>query len=265
MKKLIFIHFILCFCALGIFAQDYELKKDISYVDGSESDAYRQERCKLDVYYPKDKKDFKTVVWFHGGGLEGGNKHIPNELKDKGIAVVAVNYRLSPRAKNPAYIDDAAAAVAWVFGNIASFGGSPEQVYVSGHSAGGYLTLMVGLDKSYLGKYGVDADKIKGLIPISGQTNTHYAIRKERGLPFEIPVIDQYAPLNRVRKNLPPVLLITGDRKLEMTARYEENVHLEAMIRFFGNDVRLYELPGFDHGTVLAPGCILLLNFLLFP
>ncbi|MDR3060938.1 MAG: alpha/beta hydrolase [Dysgonamonadaceae bacterium] len=262
MRRLILIHVLIWFCASGIAAQEYNFKQNIPYVDKTEQDAYRQERCKLDVYYPKDKKDFKTVVWFHGGGLEGGNKHIPDELKDKNIAVVSVNYRLSPRAKNPAYTDDAAAAVAWVFKNIASFGGNPDKIYVSGHSAGGYLTLMIGLDKSYLGKYGVDADKIKGLIPISGQTNTHYTIRKERGLPFEIPVIDQYAPLNQVRKNLPPVLLITGDRKLEMTARYEENVHLEAILKFFNNNVILYEIQGFDHGSVCSPGCILLLNWL---
>ena len=45
--------------------------------------------------------------------MEGGNKFIPKELREQGFAVVAVNYRLSPKAKNPAYIEDAAEAVAW--------------------------------------------------------------------------------------------------------------------------------------------------------
>ncbi len=262
MIRLFFVNFILFICVSGAFAQEYDVKKDVSYVSSTETDAYKLERCKLDVYFPKDKKDFKTVVWFHGGGLEGGNKAIPAELKNKGIAVIAVNYRLSPLAKNPAYIDDAAEAIAWIFRNIASFGGDPDLIYISGHSAGGYLTLMVGLDKSYLAKYNVDADKIKGLMPISGQTNTHYTIRQERGLPREIPVIDQYAPLNQVRKDLPPVLLITGDRQLEMTARYEENAHLAAVLKALGNDVVLCELQGFDHGTVGGSGCMLLLEWL---
>lgn len=182
---------------------------------------------------------------------------------NQGIAVVAVNYRLSPQAKNPAYIEDAAQAVAWVFKHIAEYGGDPERIFVSGHSAGGYLTLMVGLEKQYLGKYGVDADQLKGLIPVSGQTNTHYTIRKERGLPQNLPVVDQYAPLNQARKGLPPVLLITGDRHLEMTARYEENAHLYAILKSFGNEnVKFYELQGFDHGTVVAPACKLLLEFM---
>lgn len=54
---------------------------------------------KLDVYYPVGKKDFPTIVWFHGGGLEGGGKHIPEMFMNQGFAVVAVNYRLSPKAK----------------------------------------------------------------------------------------------------------------------------------------------------------------------
>ncbi len=261
MKSILFI--ILLATVTGITAQTpkYILKKDIPYIDSSEKDLYKKERCKLDIYYPEGKSGFPTVVWFHGGGLEGGEKGIPEELKNKGIAVVAVNYRLSPRATHPAYIEDAAESVAWVFNNIESFGGNAEQIYVSGHSAGGYLTLMVGLDKSYLQKYNIDADNIRGLIPISGQTNTHYTIRKERSIPMEIPVTDEYAPLNKARKNLPPVWLISGDKELEMTARYEENAHLAAILKSLGNkEVELYEIQGFDHGRVCAPGCYLVIE-----
>lgn len=169
MKKYTVLSFFLLLTIIGLAQNDdaikYEIKKDISYIDQTEKDSYKIERCKLDIYYPVNKDNYSTVIWFHGGGLEGGNKEIPKELTEKGIAVVAVNYRLSPKAKHPAYIYDAAESVAWVFNNIELFGGNPESIYVSGHSAGGYLTLMVGLDKSYLQKYGVDSDKIKGLLP----------------------------------------------------------------------------------------------------
>jgi len=238
-------------------------KENLSYVPSNESDPYRKERCKLDIYYPENTTDFPTVVWFHGGGLEGGEKGIPDELKNKGIAVVAANYRLSPRATNPAYNEDAAEAVAWVFENISSYGGNPDNIYVSGHSAGGYLALMVGLDKSYLNKFGIDADRIKGLIPVSGQTNTHYTIKKERGLPFDIPYIDQYAPITHARKDAPPILIITADKDMELPARYEENAHLDAILRTVGHkDVKLYELEGFDHGNVYAPACLLMVDWI---
>ena len=69
-------------------------------------------------------------------------------------------------------------AVAWVFGNISMYGGSPERIYLAGHSAGGYLVDMVSLDKSRLKRYGVDANSIKGVIPFSGQVITHFEERR---------------------------------------------------------------------------------------
>lgn len=61
---------------------------------------------------------------------------------DKGFAVIGVGDRLSPKVTAPAYIEDAAAAVAWVFKNIEKYGGNNDLIFVSGHSAGGYLGLM---------------------------------------------------------------------------------------------------------------------------
>ena len=86
-------------------------------------------------------------------------------------------------------------------------------------------------DKPYLQEYGVDADSIAAYLPISGQTVTHFTIRKERSLPEGIPVIDQYAPCNKARKDTPPFVLITGDRNLEMADRYEENALLASVLK----------------------------------
>src|SRR5690606_31394221 len=137
-------------------------------------------------------------------------------LKEQGIAVVGVNYRLYPKANALNCLDDAAAAVAWVFTHIAEFGGDSSLIFLSGHSAGGYLVSMIGLDKSWLIKYAVDANKIAGLIPFSGHAITHFAIRNEKHIPDYQPIIDEFAPLYHVRKDAPPLLLITGDRELEM-------------------------------------------------
>ena len=259
-----YLSFILLLIGLTLQAQEtYKTVKDISYILAGETGGYRKERCKLDVYYPVGKKGFPTIVWFHGGGLEGGGKHVPEMFMNQGFAVVAVNYRLSPKAQNPAYTEDAAAAVAWAYKHIEEYGGSPRRVFVTGHSAGGYLTLMVGLDKSYLQEYGVDADSIAAYLPISGQTVTHFTIRKERSLPEGIPVIDQYAPCNKARKDTPPFVLITGDRNLEMADRYEENALLASVLKNIGNKkVSLYELQGFDHGQVYVPGCCLVANYI---
>lgn len=238
--------------------EGYNFVQNVSYVSADETDEYRKERCVLDIYYPDTDEGFATLVWFHGGGLTGGSKELLEGFRRQGFAVVAVNYRLFPKCKCPDYIDDAAQAVAWTYDNIEKYGGDKDHIYVSGHSAGGYLTLMVALAKEYTAKYGFDADKIAKAYPVSGQTVTHYTIRKERGLPDGIPVVDGYAPMSHAGRGGAPMVLISGDHDLEMLARYEENAHLQALLEHFGHDSVLYEMQGFDHGTVLAPAVALI-------
>lgn len=263
MKKLIvLLSFI--FIANLSFSQktDYETKSNIQYYNPviNKSDSYINERCVLDIYYPKNIKNFATIVWFHGGGLTGGNKEIPDALKNKGFAIIGVNYRLAPKAKAAKAIEDAAAAVAWAFHNISNYGGDTSLIFVSGHSAGGYLTSMIGLDKKWLQKEGIDANNIAGLIPFSGQCITHFQIRKENGIPDTQPVIDTFAPLYYVRADAPPLLLITGDRELEMLGRYEENAYLARMMKVAGHkQTKLFELDGYGHGMT-EPGFPLLVN-----
>nr|WP_321452019.1 alpha/beta hydrolase [uncultured Carboxylicivirga sp.] len=240
----------------------YKLKENIHYYskDENKHDAYKKEHCVLDIYYPENVDKFATIVWFHGGGLTGGHKEIPAALKGKNVAVIGVNYRLYPNIKAPEYIKDAAAAVAWTFKNIESFGGDSTLIFVSGHSAGGYLTSMIGLDKSYLAAFDIDANNIAGLIPFSGHAITHFTVRKERGIPGEQPIIDSLAPLYHVRADAPPLLLITGDRELEMLGRYEENAYLMRMMKIAGHkQTRLFELDGYGHGMT-EPAFPLLLN-----
>ncbi|MFC1817367.1 alpha/beta hydrolase, partial [Thermodesulfobacteriota bacterium] len=95
----------------------YKIEQNLLYYEKT-SEAlteYMRARCRLDLYYPERYTNFPTVVWFHGGGLREGERHVPNPLKNQKIAVAAVDYRLYPRVHCPAYIEDAAAAVAWVF------------------------------------------------------------------------------------------------------------------------------------------------------
>jgi len=252
MKKIVVSLFLLLNIT-SLLAQEttYTTKSNIQYYDAATnaSDAYINERCVLDLYYPTNIENYPTVVWFHGGGLTGGAKEIPEALKNKGIAVVGVNYRLNPKVKSPKYIEDAAAAVAWVFKNIEGYKGNSSLIFVSGHSAGGYLASMIGLDKSYLEKFNVDANAIAGLIPFSGHAITHFTIRKERGIPGTQPIVDSLAPLYHVRADAPPLLLITGDREMEMLGRYEENAYLMRMMKVAGHkNTTLYEMDGYGHG-----------------
>lgn len=243
----------------------YKTLSNVFYyeTDSTRSDRYLVERCRLDLYYPTEISSFPTIVWFHGGGLKGGDRFIPGPLKNNHIAIAAVGYRLYPQVTCPAYIEDAAAAVAWVFKNIQKYGGNPELIFVSGHSAGGYLTMMIGLDKKWLAAHGIDANRIAGLAPFSGHTITHFAIREERGIPGEQPIVDALAPLFHVRSDAPSLVLITGDRNQELLGRYEENAYLMRMMQVVGHQsTTLYELQGFDHGGMAEPAYFILLKYI---
>ncbi|MBK1878888.1 alpha/beta hydrolase [Pelagicoccus mobilis] len=235
-------------CLANAAPSQYQLVSDISYT--SLDDSYAQERCKLDIYYPeKTEETFATLIWFHGGGLKNGNKHIDERLKNQGIAIVAANYRMYPKVGTPTPIEDAASATAWVFQNIETYGGDPEKIFIAGHSAGGYLTSMLGFDKSYLAAHDIDADQIAGLIPYSGHTITHMTVREQIGMPGTQPLVDKYAPLYHVRADAPPILLLTGDRELELLGRYEENAYFWRMLQVVDHpDATLYEFDGYGHG-----------------
>lgn len=268
MKSKHFLFLTLLILPFTVFAQaidedsNYALVEDILYREAGDLTEYMKQRCLLDFYYPKDRKDFSTIVWFHGGGLKAGNKFIPQTLKDNGIAIVAVNYRFSPEVSSPAYVEDAAAAVAWTFKNIAKYGGDPSRIFVSGHSAGGYLSSMVGLDKSYLDLHGIDANRIAALIPFSGHTITHFTVRSERGIDGTQVVVDEMAPIHHIRKDAPPLVLITGDRELEMLGRYEENAYMYRMMKVIGHEqTTLHELDGFNHGRMAEPAFYILLDY----
>lgn len=220
--------------------------------------------CRLDLSLPEGRKGFATLIWYHGGGLTSGRRELPEALCGKGFAVVGVDYRLVPQVRVAQCVEDAAAAAAWVVGHIAEYGGDPRLIFVAGHSAGGYLTSMIGLDKRWLAPYGLDPDRVfAALIPYSGQVVTHFARRAELGLPDTRPLVDDMAPLNHVRPDCPPMLLLSGDREREMLGRYEETAYFWRMMRVVGHpDVQLLEFDGFDHGNMPQAGHFVTVRYL---
>ncbi len=223
---------------------------------GAAADDYQRERCRLDLYMPAGT-GFPTIVWFHGGGLTAGSKTgvdtraISHALAGDGIAVAAANYRLSPKVKFPAYVDDAAAAAAWVRENIGSRGGDSNRVFVGGHSAGAYLASMVGMDASYLRRHGLEPSAIAGYVPVSGQMMTHFTVRAERQLGTNAILADAAGPIFHTRRDGPRMLLVMGDR--DWPARLEENRYFAALQKVAGNrNVELLVVSNRTHGTIAS-------------
>ena len=106
----------------------------------------------LDVYLPAngDAENAPVLLQVHGGGWTIGNKDqqgIPlmQHMAAKGWVCVAINYRLSPRDAFPAHVVDVKQAIAWIRRHIASYGGNPDYIAITGGSAGGHLCALAAL------------------------------------------------------------------------------------------------------------------------
>ena len=108
---------LLVWLAVTAFAADYTYKRNVPYRENA-GDAYTAKMCRLDIAYQPEVENAPVVVWFHGGGLTGGSREIPSQLLTDNLVVVGVEYRLSPHVQTMEIVDDAAAAVAWVFDHI---------------------------------------------------------------------------------------------------------------------------------------------------
>jgi len=235
---------------------------DVAYQSDSELSAYEMERCRLDVYLPDQGGDWPVLIWFHGGGLKAGDKRgtptdgvkpekMATSLAKAGIVVVCPNYRFSPKVSFPAYLEDAAAAVAWAKANLGDHGADVKRLFIGGHSAGGWISFMLGLDPRYLEKAGVGLGEIAGLIPVSGQTVTHSTVRGERGLGRFAIVADEAAPLRHIRKKTPPLLVIYADG--DLAGRADENELFVEMMKSAGNPgVKSLRVADRDHGSIAS-------------
>ncbi len=254
-----------------------KITSNVAYKSGDSLTDYEKERCKLDIYQPAQQAEgqkLPVLVWFYGGGLEGGSKDGAKSMASAWVTqkmiVVAPNYRLSPRSKYPSYLDDAAASVAWVFKNIDQYGGDTKNIFITGHSAGGYLCAQIAFEPKYLAAYGVKTEDLAGTLPISGQMFTHFTIRKERGVPNAryTPVIDTDAPVYHVRGGIPPTLLLVADNDMPM--RVEETQYFMALATALKiPDVKLVMIKDRDHGSIMGkmidvndPGFVAMCEFM---
>ena len=202
----------------------------------------------LDIYLPACQ-NFPVLVYFHGGGLERGDKAnqqvLYRFLTDHGVAVVAPNYRMYPNARYPDFLVDSAKAVAWTFENIHTYGNATE-IYVGGSSAGGYLSQMLCFDESWLSAHGIKPSDIAGYLHDAGQPTCHYNVLRERGVDSRRVIIDESAPLYHIddSRSYPPMQIIVSDNDMEN--RYEQTMLLMSTLKHFGHreNVKLTVMQG---------------------
>jgi acetyl esterase/lipase len=213
-----------------------------------------QARQKLNIWAPAKPVKRDVIVFFYGGSWKMGERDLYDftgrALAERGYVVVVADYRLVPGVRFPGFVEDGAAAIAWTRTNIATHGGNPDRIFVSGHSAGAHIAAMVTLDQQWLAKAGAPADTIKGFVGLAGPYDffpfTSDSSRNAFGhLPD--PAISQ--PIHYARADAPPMLLLTGSVDTTVKPR-NSRVLSEAITKLGGKaEQRVYD--GVDHSGII--------------
>jgi len=244
--------------------RNVERLRDIPYGDG-------HERQVLDVYRPAAGcARAPVLLQIHGGGWVLGNKHeqalpLIHHLAARGWVVVTPNYGLSPRARFPDHLVDCKRAFAWVRANVARYGGDPSFIALTGGSAGGHLTALMGLTANdprlqpgfedidtkaaacvpFYGVYDfVDRHGLKG----SGAAMVQWLEKTVMPCsPRTDPALwDLASPIEQVRTDAPPFFILHGDH--DSLASVEEARLFADRLRSTSSQPVVYaELPGAQH------------------
>lgn len=219
-----------------------EVVNNVSYTDGDPADDAKH---RLDLYLPKDRKNFPVMTFVHGGSWRSGDRSLYRALgihfAHAGVAVAIPSYRSMPQNPHPAQIEDVAAAFAWTYRNIESRGGDLKHLYLAGHSAGGHLVALLALNPAYLGKFGISQKAIRGVVAMSGV----YDVRNTAEFVYAGDR-NQASPLAFASSpNAPPFLLTYC--QWDYSGLPKQARDFAAALKKSFKDVRLIYVPGETH------------------
>jgi acetyl esterase/lipase len=223
--------------------------RDIAYYEGKDADP---EKNKLDLYLPKDQKEFPVLLFVHGGAWRSGDRKLYGKLGNmfarNGVGAVVMSYRLSPKVKHPAHIQDVARAFAWTYRNITRYGGRPDAIFICGHSAGAHLVALLATNGSYLQAAKLSPANIKGVIPISGVFNiTPGRLADVFGTDAE--VCRQASPIRNMTGKQPPFLLIYAEKDYKQFDEYART--MEQALKKHGTEASSVMIKDRTHITII--------------
>jgi len=137
--------------------------KDVSYIPSSGNPV--KDTPKLNIFMPgRSKEKLPVLIFVHGGNWNTGSKDTygfyGRNFARKGVVTVIPDYTLSPQADYNDMAKEIAAAIEWTKQNIGKYNGDPDNIFVTGHSAGGHLVALAVMNP----KYGIDPMAISGII-----------------------------------------------------------------------------------------------------
>jgi len=215
----------------------------------------------LDIMQPRAPASGKRpgVIVIHGGGWVGGTKEGHSQLTclryvEKGFVCADVEYRLAKVAPAPTAVTDVLDAAHWFESHAKKYAVDTKRIVVTGGSAGGHLSLMVGMTPKSA-KLGPPA-RVAAVVnffgitdvadQLSGPRMREYAVTWVPEQSGRLDLARRVSPVTYVRKGLPPILTIHGDA--DQTVPYEHGVRLTKALRDAGDDAELVSVPQGEHG-----------------
>ncbi len=254
----------LSFMGIDAFAESSStpatITRDIQYTTNPDA---RARLNQLDVYTPGTPGPLPVLVFIHGGSWRFGDKKMvgdkPEAFTAAGYVFVSINYRLSPEVQHPAHAQDCGKAVAWVYKNIAQYGGDPKRIYVMGHSSGAHLAALISTDETYLKEGGCDLSAIRATIVLDGggynipeMVNSGELFAKgryEKAFGKSKETWLNASPVTHVAKGkkIPPFLLVHAG---ERVASQMQSDGLAAALTKAGFTARQFDAPDKNHITL---------------
>ena len=245
-------------------ADRYWMQPDVVYGSANNTP------LKLDIWYPRDNQDpTPTLVYIHGGGWIFGSKEgavyqfLP--YLERGWRVVNVEYRMAGNSLAPGSVEDTRCALRWIYRNALQYKFDTSKIVLTGHSAGGHLSLITGMlpdgtpldNRCYAdAKYGDVPMKVAAIVNwygisdvndlIQGPNLKNYAVMWMGSMPNAADVARSVSPLTYVRKDLPPIISIHGDK--DDVVPYQHATRLHDALTKAGDISKLVTVKGGGHG-----------------
>lgn len=178
----------------------------------------------LDLYFPSQGGPWPVVVHIHGGAWMRGDKSeavgLGAALNPEGYVVAAVNYRLYPFARFPAFIEDVKCAIRFLRAHAAEYNLDPDHIAAMGASAGGHLAALLGTTDASsgfdVGEYLEQSSRVQAVIDLSGPSDLSLDFQNGDIAALKIIVfgdkqIAAASPVTWVTQDDPLFLIIHGD------------------------------------------------------
>lgn len=229
----------------GLYKKMFRAKKSVS----PERVGYGPDKDQYFLYYePAQPVSGKIIYWVHGGGWNAGSPkffdYVGQAVAKAGYRFVSGGYRLSPKHKYPAQIEDVCACYGAALDHLKSKGVDTSRVIVAGPSAGAHLTSIMCYSPDVQKEYRVDISPIIGFIGFGGPYSW-----KDQSRTVNLLLDRLFAraydrrlaePVSLMGKNRIPMLLIQS--RHDGLVEFECAEDLAGKAEMVGNSCEIYEV-----------------------